>query len=110
MRLWGLAAAAIVIGGGGYYFLGEREHEPDHHTQHSASEIANGLSGYQANCSVCHGNEGVGTTKGPPLVHIIYEPGHHADVTFQRAVKYGVRQHHWRFGNMPCCATNKVRA
>ena len=36
----------------------------------------------------------------PPLVHIIYEPGHHGDESFQRAVALGVRAHHWRFGNM----------
>ena len=56
---------------------------------------------FNANCAVCHGKEAVGTGNGPPLAHIIYEPGHHADFAFQRAVQQGVRQHHWRFGNMP---------
>ena len=56
---------------------------------------------FNANCAVCHGKEAVGTGNGPPLAHIIYEPGHHADFAFQRAVQLGVRQHHWRFGNMP---------
>ena len=40
-------------------------------------------------------------TAGPPLVHIVYEPNHHADIAFQRAVALGVAAHHWRFGNMP---------
>lgn len=44
---------------------------------------------------------GAGTEQGPPLVHRIYEPGHHADAAFHMAVRAGVRQHHWRFGNMP---------
>ena len=30
-----------------------------------------------------------------------YRPGHHGDAAFAMAVRNGVRQHHWRFGNMP---------
>ena len=57
---------------------------------------------YQAKCAACHavnasGQEGV----APPLVHKIYEPSHHGDESFQRAVSLGVQAHHWRFGNMP---------
>ena len=37
----------------------------------------------------------------PPLIHKIYEPSHHGDESFQRAVAVGVRAHHWKFGNMP---------
>ncbi len=37
----------------------------------------------------------------PPLVHKIYEPGHHADGAFLLAVSRGVRAHHWPFGDMP---------
>jgi hypothetical protein len=43
------------------------------------------------------GQDGV----APPLVHIIYEPSHHGDESFQRAVAMGVRGHHWPFGDMP---------
>ena len=43
------------------------------------------------------GQEGL----APPLVHNIYEPGHHGDEAFQRAVAVGVRRHHWPFGDMP---------
>jgi hypothetical protein len=34
-------------------------------------------------------------------VHKIYEPSHHGNESFQRAVAMGVRAHHWPFGNMP---------
>ena len=50
---------------------------------------------------MCHGENATGTEQGPPLVHKIYEPGHHADASFYRAVERGVRSHHWPFGNMP---------
>ncbi len=53
------------------------------------------------NCARCHGANGLGSEKGPPLVHDIYNPGHHPDEAFYRAVQFGVRQHHWRFGDMP---------
>lgn len=53
------------------------------------------------NCSMCHGNNASGTTQGPPLVHEIYEPGHHGNASFVIAVARGVRAHHWDFGNMP---------
>lgn len=52
-------------------------------------------------CAQCHGVNAAGTDKGPPLIHKIYEPNHHADESFVRAVKQGVRPHHWRFGAMP---------
>lgn len=56
---------------------------------------------FTANCSACHGEAALGTTLGPPLVHIVYEPNHHGDVAFHLAVERGVRAHHWRFGDMP---------
>ncbi len=52
-------------------------------------------------CAGCHGQRGAGTEQGPPLVHRIYEPGHHGDYAFVRAVTTGVRAHHWSFGDMP---------
>ena len=55
---------------------------------------------FQVKCAACHGLDARGTDKGPPLVHSIYRPGHHADLSFHLAVKNGVRQHHWNFGNM----------
>ncbi|SLN11009.1 Cytochrome c [Falsiruegeria litorea R37] len=53
-------------------------------------------------CAACHGSNAVGIEgAGPPLIHVIYEPSHHADESFQRAVAMGVRSHHWKFGDMP---------
>ncbi len=52
-------------------------------------------------CARCHGQNARGSSQGPPLIHKIYEPSHHADLAFFRAVKNGVKQHHWQFGDMP---------
>ncbi len=65
------------------------------------ADVQPGEAKFNANCAACHGARGVGTSQGPPLVHKIYEPNHHADVAFQRAAANGVRAHHWEFGNMP---------
>lgn len=59
-----------------------------------------GETAFDANCATCHGLNAGGTDKGPPLVHDIYNPGHHADGAFFLAVKLGVRQHHWPYGDM----------
>jgi len=66
----------------------------------SPPELAQGKTLFEQNCSVCHGPAGDGTEQGPPLVHIIYEPNHHADAAFILAARNGVRAHHWRFGDM----------
>lgn len=55
---------------------------------------------FTANCSRCHGVDAAGSSEGPPLVHMIYEPGHHGDLSFHLAVRRGVQQHHWQFGAM----------
>jgi cytochrome c len=65
------------------------------------AELADGERQYERSCSGCHGPLGTGTPAGPPLVHRIYEPGHHSDAAFRIAVTRGVRAHHWTFGNMP---------
>ncbi len=65
------------------------------------AELQVGEAKFSANCSACHGLRAIGTKQGPPLVHKIYEPNHHADMAFQRAAENGVRAHHWEFGNMP---------
>ena len=64
-------------------------------------DLARGEQLFDNNCAVCHGVQGTGTTVGPPLVHIVYEPGHHSDEAFRRAVDAGVPQHHWDYGDMP---------
>jgi mono/diheme cytochrome c family protein len=63
--------------------------------------LAEGERLFNDNCARCHGARAAGTDAGPPLVHIVYEPNHHADIAFQRAVALGVPAHHWRFGKMP---------
>ena len=61
-----------------------------------------GERGFNAVCADCHGENARGKMGfGPPLVHKIYEPSHHADMAFQLAVQNGVTAHHWKFGNMP---------
>ena len=60
---------------------------------------------FEAKCADCHGPNAVGQAGvAPSLIHIIYEPNHHGDESFQRAVALGVRAHHWKFGNMPAVA------
>ncbi len=52
-------------------------------------------------CAACHGFNGQGTPIGPPLIHDIYNPGHHGNASFTSAALNGVQQHHWKYGNMP---------
>jgi cytochrome c len=69
---------------------------------------ATGKPLFEKFCAACHGvdlkgsENGLqkGSQSGPPLLHRIYEPSHHADAAFQLAVKNGVRAHHWQFGDM----------
>ena len=63
-------------------------------------QLREGEGLFDAQCAACHGPHAVGTDRGPPLVHQIYEPSHHADVAFQRAAQFGVQAHHWNFGAM----------
>ena len=65
------------------------------------AEHAAGQRLYDAGCARCHGPLAAGTDVGPPLVHVYYEPNHHADIAFQRAVEFGVQPHHWSYGPMP---------
>ena len=65
-----------------------------------SSKARAGARLFAENCAVCHGENATGTEQGPPLLHKIYEPGHHPDASFRRAVERGVISHHWRFGHM----------
>lgn len=65
-------------------------------------DAAVGETLFNESCASCHGKNAAGLGGlAPPLVHIIYEPNHHGDGAFYSAVQNGVRQHHWRFGDMP---------
>ena len=66
----------------------------------STLALAGGIA-YDKNCAGCHGVNGAGSEKGPPLIHGIYNPGHHNDESFFRAARRGVPRHHWNFGDMP---------
>ena len=66
-----------------------------------SAQATAGQRAFDTACASCHGRFATGTDKGPPLLHDIYNPGHHADEAFFRAARQGVRQHHWRFGDMP---------
>ena len=60
-----------------------------------------GNMAYDRNCASCHGVNALGGDRGPPLLHDIYNPGHHNDDSFYRAASRGTPQHHWKFGDMP---------
>lgn len=56
---------------------------------------------YTHHCAECHGPKALGSPQGPPFLHRVYHPDHHADGAFFLAVRNGVRRHHWPFGDMP---------
>ena len=62
---------------------------------------AKGEVAFREHCAECHGANAGGSDRGPPLVHRVYQPNHHADVSFVNAIKVGARSHHWNFGHMP---------
>ncbi|TWO82105.1 c-type cytochrome [Denitratisoma oestradiolicum] len=92
-----LVAGVLVVAGITAYAQGWQIPKP------SPGLIPNSAVGkalYAKNCASCHGIALNGSDKGPPLLHRIYEPSHHADIAFQLAAKNGVRAHHWQFGDM----------
>ena len=81
--------------------VGSNDTESARETGTSLSEMAReGEELFDANCSVCHGENAAGTNQGPTLIDRIYHPGHHTDVSIRNAVSRGVQQHHWGFGDM----------
>lgn len=67
----------------------------------SDSDIEAGRVLFEQSCAACHGIGGVGTDQGPTFLDDVYEPSHHADGAFVVAVRNGVPEHHWHFGDMP---------
>lgn len=76
----------------------KRQHLPG---KDFVADVQLGESQFSTNCSRCHGQTGKGSAYGPPLVDKVYRASHHADIAFHWAVKDGVKQHHWNFGDMP---------
>ena len=66
-----------------------------------SQEALQGEALFKANCQACHGVNASGSKLGPPLIHDIYNPGHHSDEAFYLAAATGVRAHHWSYGDMP---------
>ena len=103
----------LVFGLGAYWIWGQFNPPVEKATNGAALvsvEIPKNLSSmalkgkrkFNANCASCHGKDAAGQDGiAPPLIHKIYEPNHHGDQAFQNAAKFGVRAHHWRFGDMP---------
>ncbi|MEP0941568.1 c-type cytochrome [Tateyamaria sp.] len=112
MKVWaiGVSVIAVLIAG---YLMWPAEVDMSSPSENTAlatvvlpDELSDrakmGKSAFEAKCTVCHGNNAVGQAGvAPPLIHKIYEPSHHGDEAFQRAVSMGVRAHHWPFGDMP---------
>jgi mono/diheme cytochrome c family protein len=80
---------------------GHREGHVDVTVPQLSEMAALGQTAFNESCAQCHGENGAGTEKGPPLVHPIYNPGHHDDQSIYNAMRNGVRQHHWPYGDMP---------
>lgn len=101
--VWIVAAVvvAVVVGAAGTRLAESDTTYAGGADRSFAPAVSAGRVAYDQNCAGCHGGQGAGTHKGPPLVHPIYNPGHHSDASFARAVSQGVRQHHWKFGDMP---------
>ncbi len=104
-----LIVVAAAVGVAAYLYLGGEDGEGGGAPITSvtvpgvfSAQAQTGQKSYDTNCASCHGRNAAGQNGvAPPLVHFIYEPGHHGDESFQRAVAYGVRAHHWQFGDMP---------
>lgn len=112
-----LALVAVVVAGGAYVALRPAEPQQTAAAPTPAEgapivEVALpetlspqariGETAFNAVCAACHGENAAGKQGfGPPLIHKIYEPNHHADYAFQMAVQNGVVSHHWKFGDMP---------
>jgi cytochrome c len=115
MKTRTIFGAAALLAGAGYLFwpTGEQASQSagttigDAFAEVTVPEVFSenaqiGERAYTAHCAACHGANAAGQDGiAPPLVHVIYEPNHHGDESFQRAATVGVQSHHWRFGNMP---------
>lgn len=97
MRRGRTAAIGLTLAAG----CGERAPRVEFDPGPVPAEHATGERLFNAGCARCHGPLAAGSDLGPPLVHVYYEPNHHADAAFHRAVEFGVQAHHWSYGPMP---------
>jgi len=65
------------------------------------TELERGEAIYAANCAQCHGGDLAGSDRGPSLLDPIYGPDQLSDVEFADAVRNGVEERLWDFGDMP---------
>jgi mono/diheme cytochrome c family protein len=104
-KLPALAVLAVVVGGAWVMINQSMQQSGSATVEVNVPALSalgqQGEKAFAANCAECHGVNAAGGEGGPPLVHKIYNPGHHADGAFSLALQRGVSQHHWRFGNMP---------
>ena len=56
---------------------------------------------YRANCSACHGDDLRGASTGPSLLYDIYGPDQLTDAGITDAIRNGVEEQRWNFGEMP---------
>ena len=104
MKLFLGALAVVALFAFGFYYV---DNQPASNAQVNTAEanvsmLNDGRKLFRANCAGCHGEAGVGVEgAGPPFIHIVYEPNHHADLAFYSAALNGVRAHHWPYGDMP---------
>jgi cytochrome c len=107
-----IVAIVVALGAAGWFMFSSSDKKDDSSSagEEQTSSIKmpelsamaqKGQKAFQANCAQCHGTNGTGTNQGPPLIHDIYNPGHHNDMAIYRAAKMGTRAHHWQFGDMP---------
>lgn len=95
-----LLAAALVLGG--QVVIRERsKKQVSVIVPELSAEAKNGKIAFETHCVQCHGINASGTDRGPSLIDRIYQPAHHGNFSFVRAVTLGVPQHHWLFGSMP---------
>jgi mono/diheme cytochrome c family protein len=119
--LIGALVVAVMAAAGWYWTQGPASEAPVSATAPAALQVAAtaplaevtlpaelsaqarlGETYFNAVCASCHGTNAAGKDGvAPPLVHRIYEPGHHGDMAFVLAARNGVKAHHWPFGNMP---------
>ena len=93
------ALATVAIAGGAYYLTRPDAPEPSAQQAEGqplvsitvpdtlSADAMMGQRAFDATCAACHGTNATGKKGfGPPLVHKIYEPNHHADMAFLMAV------------------------